>query len=129
MSGSLMRILMTRDSTTMTAPLVTLPSNHLMITYASVLEAYYAARRSHRSAPDVLEWEYDYESRCYSLYTDLTQSRYIPDIRRAFIVRSPVWREIIVPSFRDRVVHHLIARAISSILERQYIYDIYAGRV
>lgn len=47
----------------------------------------------------------------------------------AFIVRSPVQREVFAASFRDRIVHHLIADRIIPTLERLCIYDSYACRV
>jgi hypothetical protein len=128
MPGSRMRIRTMRDSTGRIGTMVTPPSNHLMLTYTHILEAYYHARRSERSSPSVLEWEYDYESRCYDLFELLHSGDFQWDVRRAFVVQYPVWREIIVPTFRDRVVHHLIARHIEPIAERLYIYDIYAGR-
>jgi RNA-directed DNA polymerase len=118
---------MMRDSTGTIGTMLSLPSNHL--TYSHVLDAYYAARRSKRSAICVLEWEYDYESRCFALYEELISGSYIQDIRHAFIVRDPVWREIIVPSFRDRVVHHLIGMHLVPLLDHHYIYDTYAGRL
>jgi RNA-directed DNA polymerase len=38
-------------------------------------------------------------------------------------------REIIIPSFRDRIVHHCIDAVLRPILEDIYIHDVYAGRV
>ncbi len=46
----------------------------------------------------------------------------------AFIVRDPVQREIFASHFRDRVVHHLIARRLEPILERTLIHDVYSSR-
>ena len=37
-------------------------------------------------------------------------------------------REIFVPTFRDRVVHHLLANWLRPQLEKIFIYDNYAGR-
>jgi retron-type reverse transcriptase len=37
-------------------------------------------------------------------------------------------REIFVPTFRDRVVHHLLANWLRPKLEKLFIYDNYAGR-
>lgn len=37
-------------------------------------------------------------------------------------------REIFVPTFRDRVVHHLLANWLRPQLEKLFIYDNYAGR-
>ena len=37
-------------------------------------------------------------------------------------------REIFVPTFRDRVVHHLLANWLRPKLEKIFIYDNYAGR-
>ena len=37
-------------------------------------------------------------------------------------------REIFVPTFRDRVVHHLLANWLRPTLEALFIHDNYAGR-
>lgn len=37
-------------------------------------------------------------------------------------------REIFVPTFRDRVIHHLLANWLRPKLEQLFIYDNYAGR-
>lgn len=37
-------------------------------------------------------------------------------------------REIFVPTFRDRVVHHLLANWLRPQLEKIFLYDNYAGR-
>ena len=43
-----------------------------------------------------------------------------------FVVEKPVKREIFAADFRDRVVHHLIAKRIYPLLEQQFILDSYS---
>lgn len=62
------------------------------------------------------------------MWRDINGGTYHPSRSVAFIVFKPVQREVFAADFRDRVVHHLIARKIEPLLEAQFIDDSYSTR-
>lgn len=95
----------------------------------NLYKAYYSARRQKRNKPEVVRFELEYEKHLYDLYHDIIEQKYIPQPARAFIVKKPVDREIFAPTFRDRVVHHLIYHYIYDYMDKKFIYDSYSCRV
>lgn len=96
------------------------------ISLEDVIEAYYDCRHNKRNTANQLEFEMDYERHCIELWRELNERRYVPHRSIAFVVNRPVKREIFAADFRDRVVHHLIARRIYPLLEKQFLTDSYA---
>ncbi len=96
------------------------------VSLEEVIEAYYDCRRRKRSTMNALEFEMDYERHCIDLWHELNSHTYEPRRSIAFIVDHPVKREIFAADFRDRVVHHLIARRIYPLLEAQFLTDSYS---
>ena len=96
------------------------------ISLDDVIEAYYDCRHNKRNTANQLEFEKDYERNCIELWRELNQRRYEPRRSIAFVVEKPVKREIFAADFRDRVVHHLIARRIYPLLEKQFLVDSYS---
>ena len=62
------------------------------------------------------------------LWREINAGTYRPSRSIAFIINKPVKREIFAADFRDRVVHHLIARKIEPLLEAEFIDDSYSTR-
>ena len=96
------------------------------ISLAEVIEAYMECRHNKRNTANQLEFEMDYEHNCLELWRELNERRYEPRRSIAFVVNKPVKREIFAADFRDRVVHHLIARRIYPLFEKQFITDSYS---
>lgn len=96
------------------------------VSLEEVIEAYYDCRRRKRTTMNAIEFELDYEHECIELWHELNEHRYEPRRSIAFIVNHPVKREIFAADFRDRVVHHLIARRIYGLLEQQFLVDSYS---
>ena len=96
------------------------------VSLEEVIEAYYDCRRRKRNTINALEFELDYEHNCIELWKELNEHRYKPRRSIAFVVDRPVKREIFAADFRDRVVHHLIARRIYPLLEAQFHPDSYS---
>lgn len=94
-----------------------------------VFDAYFACRRKKRGTHNALAFEADYERKCIGLWRDINAGTYKPSRSVAFIVFKPVQREVFAADFRDRVVHHLIARKIEPLLEAEFIDDSYSTRV
>ena len=99
-----------------------------MFLLEDILVAYYDCRQHKRNTLGALEFELHYERECIELYDEIRSRRYVVRPSTAFIVRDPVQREIFASQFRDRVVHHLIARRLTPILERVLIHDVYSSR-
>ena len=96
------------------------------VSLAELIEAYYDCRHNKRNTLNQLAFEMDYERQLIDLWHEINEHRYVPHRSIAFVVEHPVKREIFAADFRDRVVHHLIARRISPLLERQFLTDSYS---
>ena len=96
------------------------------VSLEEVIEAYYDCRKRKRNTVNALEFEVDYERHCIDLWHELNSHSYEPRRSIAFVVEHPVKREIFAADFRDRVVHHLIARRIWPLLETQFHPDSYS---
>ncbi len=100
----------------------------IMFSLSDIFTAYYDCRRHKRHTYGALEFELHYERECIKLWKEIESRTYRLQPCTAFIVRDPVQREIFASHFRDRVVHHLIARRLEPILERILIHDVYSSR-
>jgi len=98
------------------------------ISLEDVFTAYFDCRRRKRNTYNALAFEVDYERKCVELWRQINAGTYKPARSIVFIVFKPVHREVFAPSFESRVVDHLIARKIESLLEEQFIDDNYATR-
>lgn len=83
-------------------------------------------RHNKRNTVNQMTFEMDYERECIDLWREINERRYHPGRSIAFVVEKPVKREIFAADFRDRVVHHLIARRIYPLLEKQFLTDSYS---
>lgn len=99
-----------------------------MLSLEDIFIAYYDCRRNKRNTTGALEFELHYETECIQLYEEIMNRQYTLRPNTAFIVRDPVQREIFASHFRDRIVHHFLARKLETYLERIYIYDVYNSR-
>lgn len=100
----------------------------IMFSLSDIFTAYYDCRANKRNTLGALEFELHYESECIKLWNEIQNKTYKLQSCTTFIVRDPVQREIFASHFRDRVVHHLIARRLTPILERLLIHDVYSSR-
>jgi hypothetical protein len=93
-----------------------------------VFLAYYDARNNKRNTHNQLNFEIDYEPKLIDLAHRIYNKEYklLPSV--VFMVNKPVQREIFAADFSDRVVHHLIYRAIYTDIEKHFIFDSYSCR-
>ena len=98
------------------------------ISLEDVFEAYFECRKKKRNTCNALAFESEYERKCVELWREINSGTYHPSRSIAFIINKPVKREVFAADFRDRVVHHLIARRIIPLLEEQFINDSYSTR-
>lgn len=94
-----------------------------------IFEAYFKARKNKRNKKDQIEFEQNFESSLMKLHKQIVQREFEPQKYTAFVNTKPVIREVFAPSFRDRVVHHLIYKYLSEIFEADFINDSYSCRV
>lgn len=99
------------------------------IELAELFEAYYTCRVNKRRTANALAFEVNLEENLLVLWREINQGRYRPGRSIAFIVDTPVKREIFAAEFRDRIVHHLIIDKLNPLFEREFIHDSYASRV
>lgn len=98
------------------------------ISLEELFEAYFECRRKKRNTYNALAFEANYERGCVDLWHEINNATYRPSRSVAFIVTKPVKREVFAADFRDRVVHHLIARKITPLLEAQFSDSSYSTR-
>ena len=94
-----------------------------------LFEAYFKARKNKRNKKDQVEFELNFESSLMRLHKQIVQREFKPQNYTAFVNKKPVIREVFAPSFRDRVVHHLLYKYLSEIFEPYFINDSYSCRV
>lgn len=97
-----------------------------MIELEDVIDAYMDCRRHKSSTANAIRFEMDYERHCIELWYEIINRTYEPRRSICFVVKRPVRREVFAADFRDRVVHHLIARRIYGLLEKQFLPDSYS---
>ncbi len=98
------------------------------ISLEEVFEAYFDCRKRKRGTCNALAFEVNYERECIDLWRDINAGTYRPSRSIAFVVTKPVKREVFAADFRDRVVHHLIARRVEPLFEQRFIDDSYSTR-
>src|SRR3546814_3860352 len=94
------------------------------ITVASLFEAYYDCRRAKRNTRAALTFEVNLEDNLMALLLDLQAGTWQPAPATVFAITRPKPREVWAADFRDRIVHHLVYRAIAPLFEPSFI----AGR-
>ena len=96
------------------------------LTLESIFDAYFDCRKTKRNSLNQLRFEVDLEPNIVNLYYDLIDQRYTIGRSVAFVVTHPKIREVWAADFRDRVVHHVIYRAIFQRYHNRFIRDSYA---
>ena len=98
------------------------------ISLEDVFSAYFDCRLRKRNTCNATAFEVDYERECIELWREINSGTYRPSRSIAFIVTHPVRREVFAADFRDRVIHHLIAKRLEPLLESTFIRDAYSTR-
>jgi len=96
------------------------------LTLEAVFDAYFDCRKTKRNSVNQLRFEADLESNLVGLYRDLADGSYRIGRSIAFVVTHPKIREVWAADFRDRVVHHVIYKAVFDRFHRRFIRDSYA---
>lgn len=93
------------------------------ITVAQLFEAYYDCRRNKRTTDSALAFEIDLEANLLALLDELRAGTWTPAPATVFAITRPKPREVWAAAFRDRIVHHLVYRAIAPLFEPAFIVD------
>lgn len=97
------------------------------LTFSSLLEAHYSARKGKRYKKDVIEFEMNLEGNLIDLYLDLKNKTYVPGKHKEFTVYEPKKRLIKAAPYRDRIVHQwYVKNFIIPVFAKTFIYDSYA---
>src|SRR3546814_10801436 len=94
------------------------------MTVAALFESYYDCRRAKRNTRAALTFEVNLEDNLMPLLRDLEAGTWQPAPATVFAITRPKPREVWAADFRDRIVHHLVYRAIAPLFEPSFI----AGR-
>ncbi|WP_353627736.1 RNA-directed DNA polymerase [Ralstonia pseudosolanacearum] len=97
-----------------------------LLSFESLVHAYFDCRRTKRNTRNALEFEQDLEPNLGRLYGELQDGSYRPGRSICFVVTRPKAREVWAADFRDRVVHHLLYNHIGARFENAFIADSYA---
>jgi hypothetical protein len=104
---------------------MTYSENHL---WPLIIKAYQEARRSKRKTHDEQAFEINALANLIALKNDIQNRTYHPSPGIAFVITSPVSREIFAAPFRDRIVHHLIFNLVYEWWDKRLIFDSYSCR-
>ncbi|MDP2944539.1 MAG: RNA-directed DNA polymerase, partial [bacterium] len=91
--------------------------------------AYFEARKHKRWRANTWRFSRQYEENLFRLYQDIKKRVYKIGPSLVFIHFGAVKREIFAGDFRDRIIHHLIFKALSPICEHLFINDCYSCRL
>lgn len=81
-----------------------------------------------RRQDDVADFEMSLMRNIFALRNDLKNRSYVHGPYQAFSVADPKPRSIHKASVRDRIVHHLLYRALREYFDRRFIFDSYSCR-
>jgi len=99
-----------------------------LVSFDSLLAAYYRARRGKRRKPAVAGFELDLEPELLRLQDELVSGRWRPGTYHNFYVCDHKRRLITAAPFRDRVVHHALLNVLEPVFEPTFFYHSYACR-
>ena len=93
---------------------------------AELFESYYECRKNKRNKKECIRFEVNLEENLCELYEELKSGKWQPTTAIVFAVKYPKPREIWAANFRDRIVHHLIYRALSPMYQKIFIPNTFA---
>lgn len=102
--------------------------NSITVPLDEIFEAYYDCRKNKRKTLNALKFEVNYEDNCVQLWEEINIKTYEIGKSITFIVTKPKPREIFAADFRDRIVHHLVAKKLEPLFEKIFIEDTYNCR-
>ena len=99
-----------------------------IISLPNLYKAYESAKRGKSKKFRIIEFEKDLHENLLELHFELLEKKYAPRPYKMFFVQDYKKRKILVPSFRDQIVHHALFLFLEQIYELSFIHDSYACR-
>jgi len=100
-----------------------------MFSFENIYKHYIKCRKNKRNSNNALEFETNQIDELMNLEIELNNREYKTGKYICFISSMPKFREIFAPSFRDRIVHHILVNELEKFYERRFIYDVYNNRI
>lgn len=98
------------------------------ISLEEIYNAYYDCCKHKKHTYGYVKYQQNFIMNNYQLYIDLNNLQYQIGLSRTFCVTRPKLREIFCATFRDRIVHHLIANKFNEIIESELTNSAFACR-
>lgn len=86
-------------------------------------------RNGKKKKKDIIDFERHLEDNIFNLYHSLKEKTYKPGDYTAFHIRDPKARLIHKATVSDRVVHHIVSRALERIFDPTFIAHSYSCRI
>lgn len=99
-----------------------------MFSFQNIYQCYRECRKHKTNALNTLHFEADLIENLWKLHRDLNTCEYRIGKSICFLTRSPKLREVFAADFRDRIVHHILVRALEPFYEKRFIHDVYNNR-
>jgi hypothetical protein len=99
-----------------------------VIDYQNIYNAARQTSRGKRFCPSVLKFNWELEANLLNLQQSLSHQIYQSGPYRPFMVYDSKKRQILAPTFPDRVVHSALYRIIEPVFDPGFISDSYACR-
>lgn len=100
-----------------------------IITVANLLRAWEEFLRGKKKRSDVAIFQNRLMDNIFNIYRDLKEKTYTHGGYVAFKINDPKPRDIHKATVRDRLVHHLLYRALYEYFDSKFIYDSYSCRI
>lgn len=100
----------------------------MFVTDEEIYEAYLDCRKHKQGTIAAMQFESNLEENLCNLADELNNRTYRISASIAFCVTRPKLREVFAASFRDRIVHHLVAIRLNPIIEAEMIDETYNCR-
>ena len=100
----------------------------MWVSIDEIYDAYYDCCKHKKGTYGYVKYQQNYILNNLQLYKDLNSMKYEIGVSRAFCVTKPKLREVFCATFRDRIVHHLIAHKFHDIIESELTDSAFACR-
>ena len=92
----------------------------------NIWQAYLRTRKGKRRTLSSATFEIDADQHLHNIEHTLTRQIYSPKPYRVVLIHDPKLRPIVIPDFRDRVIHQAIYGVVAGHYQRSYIDQSYA---
>ena len=105
-----------------------MPRKLRLFSFENIYRAYLVCRKDKRNTINALDFEVNLLQNLWTLHDELNTHSYKISRSLCFLTHSPKLREIFAADFRDRVVHHILVKALEDFYEKKFIDTVYNNR-